>query len=123
MTELTDDDRRRIFWWYCMPLRASIAFVVTLAGLYPPVLPFVAVYTVVTSLEYAYYTAVWLAGIERIGGNGGVVWWNKVRVVHLGMFVATTWLLLHSVRWAGVVLVADTVLATGMGLWRYPQLA
>lgn len=118
-TQMPDRPRlRALFWTVCIPVRLGVAAAALAIGHWAPRwLPLVAVYAAATALGFAYNAALTLAGRKRRGGLGGLVWWARVRWVHLALWAAAAALAFRrAVPWGpGALLALDVVVGAVAG--------
>lgn len=108
--------RLRLFWTVCVPVRVGVATAALVVGAYAPhLLRYVGVYAALTAAGFAWNAARACAGGKRTGGFGGVVWWTRLRYVHVALWATCAALALQRVRWAGAFLAADALLGALAG--------
>jgi hypothetical protein len=121
-TSETIENRRRMhmYWLMCIPMRICIALVAFWLTSLPDqhgriVYWLVGGYASITTLGFTY------SAIKKNtrGGLGGVIWWSRVRIVHIMVWVVTAALCFHQVRGAGAFLFLDAFLGISVGCAHY----
>ena len=121
-TSETIDNRRRMntFWLMCIPIRICIA----LAAFWLTSLPekygrgvywLVGGYASITTLGFT-YSAI---RQNTRGGLGGVIWWSRVRIVHIVVWMTTAALCFYQLRGAGAFLFIDVFIGISVGFAHY----
>jgi microtubule-associated protein 1 light chain len=122
MNDLPDatspDTRRRLFWFICIPLRFSIALILFVWGAWSPIL--FGVFFLAVSVTLFSNVVRTLAGSKTHGGFGGVVWWDKARMLHSLLWGSAGLLsVLKETQLASVLLFADVASAALFGALYY----
>lgn len=107
----------RLFWGVCIPVRIAVGVIALVAGLYMPLyaLPLLALYTGATTLGFLHNAALALRGQKSRGVFGGIVWWNRVRWVHIALWATTCVLAMAKIRWAAALLLVDAFIGIAAG--------
>ena len=103
---MEDIDRFRMFWCVCIPVRFEIGIIALyISYRVPELLPFVgAPATAAVVLGFAAAVVETLLGYKTHGGLGGVVWWSRVRFVHMALYAACSVSAFFQKEWAGAFL-------------------
>ena len=101
------------FWLGCIPLRLAFAYI----AMQPAALPYVAAAASTVSAGFVAVYAFKLRPNAPEGG-GGPTWWNQLRPIHAGLYLAAALFAFDGSTAAGGVLLADALLGAGAGLWR-----
>ena len=111
--------RLRLFLLVCVPVRAGFGAAVLL--LPRAALPYAGAVAAAIALGFVSSIARGRAGTLVHGGFGGVVWWARLRPVHLVAWAAAAALLFARAPqpYAGLVLLADALLGALAGAAHY----
>lgn len=117
---MDDHTRMWLFWLACLPTRACVAAAAAYLSYRARggnVL--VGTYAAITALGLTVVAIMRLFGGRQRGGFGGVVWWDKQRLVHIATYTACALLTLNGVREGALFLSVDVLLAALFGAHRY----
>lgn len=118
--KLSDEQRRRLFWSACIPLRLILGVLALFATL-PASRRAASLVVGTASLVGAAGFLIFATALrhrER-GVLGGPVWWTRSRLVHLVLWLACGALCVADVRGAGLLLVVDALVGAVAGLWHF----
>jgi len=100
-----------LFWLGCIPARLALAYL----GTRQDALPYLAPVAAAIALGFAAVYALRLRPNAPEGG-GGPTWWDQLRPLHAGAYLAAALFAFRGSTLAGAVLAADVTLGVVAGL-------
>ncbi len=99
-------NRTKLFYSGCIPARLAIA-TIFLLGINPKLGP-VSIFGILTLLMSIGFLVNHYNN-KKIGFFGGNAWWHDFRPFHAGLWAIISMLLFFDVRYAGVLVLYDTI--------------